>query len=56
MKSLIKYAGCECGLSDDELRAAVRESLSDCKANLKKVLLLPPVIPSPVGPLSAAML
>ncbi|MBE6929840.1 MAG: DUF2088 domain-containing protein [Ruminococcaceae bacterium] len=42
MKSLIKYANCECGLSDDELRAAVRESLSDCKANLKKVLLLPP--------------
>ena len=42
MKSVIKYASCECGLSDDELRAAVRDSLSDCKANLKKVLLLPP--------------
>jgi len=42
MKSLSAYAKCECGLSDEELRAAIRESLSDCKAKLRKVLLLPP--------------
>jgi len=42
MKSLTKYASCPCGLSDEELRAAVRESLADCKDKLKKVLLLPP--------------
>ena len=42
MKSLIRLASTEAGLSDDELRAAVRESLADSKQKLHKVLLLPP--------------
>lgn len=42
MKSFAKLAQCECGLSDEELLASVRESISDCKKDLKKVLLLPP--------------
>ena len=42
MKSLIRIASTEAGLSDDELRAAVRESLADCRDRLRKVLLLPP--------------
>ena len=42
MKSLIRLASTEAGLSDDELRAAVRESLADSKHKLHKVLLLPP--------------
>ncbi|MGI6337120.1 MAG: lactate racemase domain-containing protein [Eubacteriales bacterium] len=42
MKSLIRIAPTDMGLSVDEIRAAVRESLSDCKDKLRKVLLLPP--------------
>ena len=42
MKSLIRIASTEAGLTDDELRAAVRESLADTKQKLHKVLLLPP--------------
>ena len=42
MKSLFRLASTEAGLSDDELRAAVRESLADSKHKLHKVLLLPP--------------
>ncbi len=42
MKPLIRIASTEAGLSDDELRAAVRESLADSKQKLHKVLLLPP--------------
>ena len=42
MKSLIRIASTEAGLTDDELRAAVRESLADTKQKLHKVLFLPP--------------
>ena len=42
MKPLIRIASAETGLTDDELRAAVRESLADSKQKLHKVLLLPP--------------
>ncbi len=42
MKPLIRIDHTGDGLSDAELRAAVRESLSDCRHKLHRVLLLPP--------------
>ena len=42
MNSLIRTASTDAGLSVEEIRAAVRESLADCRDRLHKVLLLPP--------------
>ena len=42
MKSFSMISSVQEGLSDAQIRAALEDSLSDVKASLKKVLLLPP--------------